>query len=96
MADPKLEFEISGNLTVDAIYMPEGIRIGDVSSGEVNQDNTAIAIGLNAGFQDQSNNAIAIGMKAGNSNQAKRSIAIGEEAGFSNQEKLSVAIGRSW
>ena len=95
MADPKLEFEISGNLTVDAIYMPEGIRIGDVSSGEVNQDNTAIAIGLNAGFQDQSNNAIAIGMKAGNSNQAKRSIAIGEEAGFSNQEKLSVAIGRS-
>jgi hypothetical protein len=94
MADPKLEFEISGNLTVDAIYMPEGIKIGDASSGEINQSNNAIAIGFQAGFQDQSSNAIAIGNNAGFLRQNEKAIAIGEDSGQTNQDKFSVAIGR--
>ena len=58
--------------------MPAGIRIGDASSGEVNQNSSAIAIGNSAGFEGQSNNAIAIGLTAGHDNQGEKAIAIGE------------------
>ena len=93
MADPKLEFEISGNLTVDAIYMPEGIKIGDASSGQINQSINSIAIGNNAGNSNQEGQSIAIGENAGNKNQKTRSIAVGLGAGRNDQSNNSIAIG---
>lgn len=68
------------------------INIG-VSSGSVNQQESAIAIGGYAGVEFQSTHSIGIGQQSGNSNQGEHAIAIGQESGFNNQGNDSVAIG---
>lgn len=81
------------------------IHIGP-SAGFSNQQNDAIAIGLNAGSfgqnsgiaigtgagQQNQGGGIAIGTAAGNSNQST-SIAIGPQSGQTNQGTSSIAIG---
>ena len=98
MSEATLEFEISGNLTVDnltvdKIYMPEGISIGDNTTGVADQNNLAIAIGSKAGSLNQDKRTIAIGENAGYINQKDRAIAIGHLSGHRDQSNNTIAIG---
>lgn len=93
MADPKLEFEISGNLTVDQIFFPDGIKIGDSNTGILNQNVNAIAIGNQAGKNNQKEYSIAIGHEAGEFDQSRNSVAIGPGAGQEYQGQEAIAIG---
>lgn len=93
MADPKLEFEISGNLTVDQIFFPDGIKIGDSNTGILNQNVNAIAIGNDAGKNNQKEYSISIGHEAGEFDQSSNSVAIGAGAGQEYQGQEAIAIG---
>lgn len=85
--------DVSSNATFrSAILMPNYIKIGDASSGEVGQSLNAIAIGNNAGNLNQGANSIAIGNNAGNSNQGDNSIAIGNNAGENDQSANTIVI----
>jgi hypothetical protein len=69
--------DVSSNATFrSAILMPNSIKIGDASSGEVGQSLNAIAIGNNAGNSNQGANSIAIGNNAGLTNQSANTIVI--------------------
>lgn len=69
--------DVSSNATFrSAILMPNSIKIGDASSGEVGQSLNAIAIGNNAGNSNQGANSIAIGNNAGLTDQSANTIVI--------------------
>ena len=68
---------VTNNATLSSkLVMPNGIKIGDISSGEISQGADAIAIGNNAGNSNQGANSIAIGNNAGVNDQSANTIII--------------------
>jgi hypothetical protein len=72
-----------------------------ISSLRINTNDTAIALGRNAGYLPtygyslQGLSTIAIGVESAQYNQGDRSVAIGSLAGQNNQERDAISIGTS-
>ena len=69
------------------------VQLGFYSSPSVGRQDSAIAIGTDAGSSNQGTGAVAIGPFAGNDTQGTGSVAIGYGAGQTTQGENSVAIG---
>jgi hypothetical protein len=65
------------------------------NAGKTSHGTRAIAIGEDAGETSQGGNAIGIGTDAGKTSQGSASIAIGASAGLTGQSVNSIAIGAS-
>jgi hypothetical protein len=68
------------------------IRLGN-GSGQINQGDAAVAIGVYAGREDQGLESIAIGSGTASKNQGNRAVSIGTTAGSIDQKNKSIAIG---
>ena len=79
---------ISGQLTT-----PDTIHIGPDTP--INQGNTSISIGNEAGQTSQGATSVAVGTNAASLNQGVAAVAIGPEAGENNQGLNAIAIGCS-
>jgi hypothetical protein len=68
------------------------VRLGDATTGILNQGSNSVAIGSGAGISNQGENCIAVGTNVGVSNQGQGAIAIGVNAGVTSQHPYSICI----
>jgi hypothetical protein len=79
-------------LSVAGAIQQNPVRLGDASTGTVNQGSNSVAIGAGAGVLNQGENCIAVGTNVGVSNQGEGAIAIGVTAGVTSQHPYSICI----
>jgi len=79
-------------LSVAGAIQQNPVRLGDASTGTVNQGGNSVAIGAGAGVLNQGENCIAVGTNVGVSNQGEGAIAIGVNAGVTSQHPYSICI----
>ena len=72
----------------------DSVRLGR-RAGLTSQEDSAIAVGVNAGKTNQGSGSISIGNQAAFSDQDEKAIAIGVQAGKVTQGIYSIAIGNS-
>ena len=80
------------DLSVAGAIQQNPVRLGDATTGILNQGSNAVAIGAGAGVVNQGENCIAVGTNAGVSNQGQGAIAIGVNAGVTSQHPYSICI----